>query len=163
VGTAIGAVAGFYGRWIDQVLSRLTDLVLIIPAIAVLAIAGKYLGGGSPAVLILILSALFWTYVARVVRGLVLALKEKDFVEGARLGAVERPDRPPPRSPEHDRPDRRRGDAHRHDCDPRRIGAVVPRVRRAGAVGFVGEDAVERRGRGRNEPLLPHLRARARD
>jgi peptide/nickel transport system permease protein len=88
VGTAIGAVAGFYGRWIDQVLSRLTDLVLIIPAIAVLAIAGKYLGGGSPAVLILILSALFWTYVARVVRGLVLSLKEKEFVEAARASGA---------------------------------------------------------------------------
>jgi peptide/nickel transport system permease protein len=83
VGTMIGAVAGFYGRWIDQVLSRLTDLVLVIPAIAVLAIAGKYLGGGTPAVLIVILSALFWTYVARVVRGLVLTLKEKEFVEAA--------------------------------------------------------------------------------
>jgi peptide/nickel transport system permease protein len=88
VGTAIGAVAGFYGRWIDQVLSRLTDLVLIIPAIAVIAIAGKYLGGGSPAVLILILAALFWTYVARVVRGLVLSLKEKEFVEAARASGA---------------------------------------------------------------------------
>lgn len=88
IGTALGAVAGFYGRWIDQVLSRLTDLVLIIPAIAVLAIAGKYLGGGSPGVLILILSTLFWTYVARVVRGLVLSLKEKDFVEAARASGA---------------------------------------------------------------------------
>jgi peptide/nickel transport system permease protein len=88
VGTAIGAAAGFYGRWIDQVLSRLTDLVLIIPAIAVLAIAGKYLGGGTPAVLIVILSALFWTYVARVVRGLVLTLKEKEFVEAARASGA---------------------------------------------------------------------------
>jgi peptide/nickel transport system permease protein len=88
VGTAIGAAAGFYGRWIDQVLSRLTDLVLVIPAIAVLAIAGKYLGGGNPAVLIVILSALFWTYVARVVRGLVLTLKEKEFVEAARASGA---------------------------------------------------------------------------
>jgi len=88
VGTAIGAVAGFYGRWIDQALSRLTDLVLVIPAIAVLAIAGKYLGGGNPVVLILILSALFWTYVARVVRGLVLTLKEKEFVDAARASGA---------------------------------------------------------------------------
>jgi peptide/nickel transport system permease protein len=91
VGTAIGAVAGFYGRWIDQVLSRLTDLVLVVPAIAVLAIAGKYLGGGNPAVLIVILSALFWTYVARVVRGLVLTLKEKEFVEAARASGASNP------------------------------------------------------------------------
>jgi peptide/nickel transport system permease protein len=88
VGTAIGAVAGFYGRAIDEVLSRLTDLVLIIPAIAVLAIAGKYLGSGTPAVLILILSVLFWTYVARVVRGLVVTLKEKEFVEAARASGA---------------------------------------------------------------------------
>jgi peptide/nickel transport system permease protein len=91
VGTAIGAVAGFYGRWIDEVLSRLTDLVLVVPAIAVLAIAGKYLGGGNPAVLIVILSALFWTYVARVVRGLVLTLKEKEFVEAARASGASNP------------------------------------------------------------------------
>jgi peptide/nickel transport system permease protein len=88
IGTAIGAIAGFYGRWIDQVLSRLTDLVLIIPGIGVLAIAGKYLGGGTPAVLILILSVLFWTYVARVVRGLVLSLKEREFVEAARASGA---------------------------------------------------------------------------
>jgi peptide/nickel transport system permease protein len=88
IGTAIGAVAGFYGRWIDQALSRLTDLVLIIPGIAVLAIAGKYLGGGRPEILVLILSVLFWTYVARVVRGLVLSLKEKEFVEAARASGA---------------------------------------------------------------------------
>jgi peptide/nickel transport system permease protein len=88
IGTAVGAVAGFYGRWIDQVLSRLTDLVLIIPGIAVLAIAGRYLGRGTPLVLIVILSVLFWTYIARVVRGLVLSLKEKEFVEAARASGA---------------------------------------------------------------------------
>jgi peptide/nickel transport system permease protein len=88
IGTAIGALAGYFGGRVDQLLSRLTDLVLIVPAIAVLAIAGKYLSGGSPTILILILSGLFWTYVARVVRGLVLSLKEKEFVEAARASGA---------------------------------------------------------------------------
>ena len=87
VGTMIGALAGFFGKIIDQLLSRVTDLFLIIPSIALLAIALKKFGTKDTTI-ILVLAGLGWTYVARVVRGQVLAIKEKEFVEAARASGA---------------------------------------------------------------------------
>ncbi len=90
VGVAIGALAGYYGRVVDQGLSRVTDLFLIIPDIAVLAVALEAFGH-SPTVIILVLAVLEWTYVARVLRGEILAIKQKEYVEAARAtGASDR-------------------------------------------------------------------------
>jgi ABC-type dipeptide/oligopeptide/nickel transport system permease subunit len=89
-GAIVGALAGYYRMWVDSALMRFTDLVLTIPAIALLAVlaanvpeqAGNWFFVG------LILAALQWTYIARVVRGQFLSLREKEFVEAARaLGA----------------------------------------------------------------------------
>ena len=87
VGTAVGAIAGYMGGLIDNLLMRLTDLVLVVPSLAVLLIAGKYFGGSRNA-LILVLAALFWMPIARVVRGVFLSLKEKEFVEAARASGA---------------------------------------------------------------------------
>jgi peptide/nickel transport system permease protein len=84
VGTAFGALAGYFGGLTDQVLMRLTDTFLIIPPIALLAVALKRFGGTNQLVIILILAFLAWMTIARVVRGQVLSLKEKEFVEAAR-------------------------------------------------------------------------------
>ena len=87
VGTVVGAVSGYFGRWADQGLMRLTDLFLVIPQLVVLAIAIKGLGS-TQVVISLSLAALFWMGEARVVRGQVLALREREFVEAARsIGA----------------------------------------------------------------------------
>ena len=86
-GTIVGAAAGYFGRVWDQLLMRLTDLFLVVPAIAVLAVALKYFGNSSfdqTTVIIFVLAGLGWMYIARVVRGQVLSLKEKEFVEAAR-------------------------------------------------------------------------------
>jgi peptide/nickel transport system permease protein len=83
VGTVIGALAGYYGGWLDQILMRLTDMFLIIPALAVLAIAREKFGS-SATMISLVLAGLFWMWIARVVRGQTLALKEKEFIEAAR-------------------------------------------------------------------------------
>ncbi|MBJ7282357.1 MAG: ABC transporter permease [Acidimicrobiia bacterium] len=87
LGTLVGAVSGYFGKWADQGLMRLTDLFLVIPQLVVLAIAIQ--GFGSTQVVIaLSLAALFWMGEARVVRGQVLALREREFVEAARsIGA----------------------------------------------------------------------------
>jgi peptide/nickel transport system permease protein len=87
VGTVLGAIAGFIGNATDQALMRLTDLFLIVPGIAILAIALKKFGHDDVTI-ILVLAALFWTYVARVVRGQILSLKEKEFVEAARASGA---------------------------------------------------------------------------
>jgi peptide/nickel transport system permease protein len=84
IGTAFGALAGYFGGLTDQVLMRLTDTFLIIPPIALLAVALKRFGGTNQLVIILILAFLAWMTIARVVRGQVLSLKEKEFVEAAR-------------------------------------------------------------------------------
>lgn len=92
VGTTVGALAGYYRGWVDGLLMRFTDLVLTIPTIAVLTVlAAKVRASGNWFFIALVLSALAWTYVARVVRGVFLSLREKEFVEAARaLGASDR-------------------------------------------------------------------------
>ena len=89
-GTVVGAVAGYFGRWTDQALMRLADLFLVVPQLVVLAIVIQ--GFGSTQVVIaLSLAAIFWMGQARVVRGQVLALREREFVEAARsIGASPR-------------------------------------------------------------------------
>jgi peptide/nickel transport system permease protein len=87
LGTAVGAVAGYFGKGTDQALMRITDLFLVVPSIAILAIALQ-LWGHTDQVIILVLAGLFWMYVARIVRGEVLSLKEKEFVEAARASGA---------------------------------------------------------------------------
>ena len=83
VGTAAGAVAGYFGGLLDQILMRLTDMFLLLPALAMLAIAIKAFGQSTWSI-VFVLSALGWMGIARIVRGLTLSLKEKEFVEAAR-------------------------------------------------------------------------------
>ena len=87
VGTTVGALAGYFGRATDQVLMRFTDLFLIIPDIAILAIVLEWWGHNDLAIVV-VLAGLFWMYVARVVRGEVLSIKEKEFVEAARASGA---------------------------------------------------------------------------
>jgi peptide/nickel transport system permease protein len=87
VGVLVGAAAGYFGSIIDRCLSALTDLFLVVPQLALLAVALTYFGR-NPTTIILVLALLGWTYIARVVRGQVLALKEKEFVEAARASGA---------------------------------------------------------------------------
>jgi len=100
IGVVVGLLAGFYRGWVDTVLSRLTDLVLCFPtllfgvglasACAVDGCLGGTIRPGVP-VIIAVVVIFGWTYIARIVRGLVLSLREKEFVEAARaLGASNR-------------------------------------------------------------------------
>jgi ABC-type dipeptide/oligopeptide/nickel transport system permease subunit len=87
VGTLVGALAGYARGPLDAVLMRLTDVALVVPGIAVFALLAGSSGGDWLAVAVVI--ALFsWMSVARVVRGVVLSLREQGYVEAARaLGA----------------------------------------------------------------------------
>ncbi|HZZ97552.1 MAG TPA: ABC transporter permease [Jatrophihabitantaceae bacterium] len=91
IGTGVGAiwgvVAGFLGSVVDSGLMRLADLILTIPALALAAALAHNTGGGVFQIG-LILALVSAPYVARVVRGVVLSLREREFVEAARaLGA----------------------------------------------------------------------------
>src|SRR2546425_108146 len=88
IGTTIGATAGYYRGLVDNLLMRLTDLVLTLPALAVLLTASAFLGRGSPTRVAVILALLFWTTLARIVRGTFLSLREKEYVEAARAAGA---------------------------------------------------------------------------
>jgi peptide/nickel transport system permease protein len=87
VGTVLGALAGYFSRWTDQLLMRATDLFLVVPAIAILAIAIKKFGN-SATTIVLILAGLGWMYIARVVRSQVLSIKEKEYIEAAKASGA---------------------------------------------------------------------------
>ncbi len=89
-GVTVGALAGYYGGIVDQIVSGFTDGFLVIPQLAILAVLLKYFGQ-STNVIIFVLAALGWTYVARVSRGQVLSFKEKEFVEAARAAGATGP------------------------------------------------------------------------
>lgn len=91
IGVLIGGVAGYYGGTVDNILMRITDLFLTLPFLAILLVLSAFLGAGSPVRVAFILGFLFWTGLARIVRGEFLSLREKEFVEAAKvLGASDR-------------------------------------------------------------------------
>ncbi|HEY1915868.1 MAG TPA: ABC transporter permease [Streptosporangiaceae bacterium] len=83
IGTLIGALAGYYGGLVDQILMRFTDLVLIVPVLAVLLVLSNRFAKQSDSSLFvgLMLAILLWTYLARLVRGTFMGLREREFIE----------------------------------------------------------------------------------
>jgi peptide/nickel transport system permease protein len=97
IGVLIGAVAGFYGGWIDSALMRFTEAVFTIPQIFLLIVMAKFFAGklteveilgrtfsSSVLLIIVIIGLTSWMYLARMVRAEFLSLKERDFVVAAR-------------------------------------------------------------------------------
>jgi peptide/nickel transport system permease protein len=83
VGIVVGSVAGYYGGWIDSALMRFVDVILAFPAIFLLLIFFS-IQGSSVVTVILFLGLFSWMWLARVIRGEFLSLKERDFIEAAR-------------------------------------------------------------------------------
>lgn len=103
IGSTIGALAGFYGGWVDTILMRFVDLLLAIPLLPMLLILSKLLdssgimdkifgkGLGTVATIVLVLTLFGWLGLSRLVRGSILSLRSLDFVEASRaLGASNR-------------------------------------------------------------------------
>ena len=97
VGILIGASAGYYGGWLDNILMRFTEAMLNLPQILILIVMAKYFGGklpnisflgrtysGSVIVIILIIGLTSWPYLARIVRAEFLSIKENEFILAAR-------------------------------------------------------------------------------
>jgi peptide/nickel transport system permease protein len=80
IGTTMGVLSGYLGRWIDTVIMRVTDAWLALPAL-IFAIFLATLVGPSMWNIVIILGAVFWTRYARVIRGEVLSLREREFVQ----------------------------------------------------------------------------------
>jgi peptide/nickel transport system permease protein len=90
IGVVFGSVAGYYGRWTDSLIMRLTDAMLSMPSLLLLIVLTRILGA-SVSTIILVIGLLNWMQVTRIVRANVLSLKEQDFVLAARaLGVTDR-------------------------------------------------------------------------
>jgi peptide/nickel transport system permease protein len=85
LGAAIGFTAGYRGGWIDDVLNMLTNVVLVIPTLAILIIVAAYLEVQSYSTEAVIIGLTSWPWAARAVRSQTFSLKTREFVEVARL------------------------------------------------------------------------------
>ena len=91
LGVLVGALSGYFGGWVDSVLMRITDAFLTFPTIFVLIILGAFLREqqvpwlkNSVLIVIIIIAALSWMWPARLVRGLFIVLREREFVTASR-------------------------------------------------------------------------------
>ena len=87
IGTTLGILAGYLGGWVDQVIMRVTDAWLALPAL-VFAIFLATMVGPSMWNIITILGLVYWTRYARVIRGEVLSLREREFVQLAEIAGA---------------------------------------------------------------------------
>lgn len=90
IGTTVGAVAGYYRGWVESVLMRFTDLIIVIPVIVLGAVVGALAGSRGLGVigLSLLLGLIAWTGLARLVRGEFLTLREREYVDAARVSGA---------------------------------------------------------------------------
>ncbi len=94
IGIIIGSIAGYFGSWTDAVLSRVTDIFLAFPILIFLIAIGSIIPVNAfglsawalhIAVMVVVIGVFTWAYQARLIRGLVLSLREREFVDAARL------------------------------------------------------------------------------
>lgn len=87
LGMLLGVLAGYFGGWVDQVVMRLTDSWLALPALMFAIFLAALLGPGIFNIII-VFGLIYWTRYARVIRGEVLSLRERDFVRLAQVAGV---------------------------------------------------------------------------
>ncbi|MEU8385073.1 ABC transporter permease, partial [Streptosporangium sp. NPDC048865] len=88
IGMAVGFTAGYRGGMVDEVLNMLTNIVLVLPALAVLLVVNAYLGVRSVGVQALFIGLTSWPWAARAIRAQTFSLRSRDFVDLARLSGV---------------------------------------------------------------------------
>jgi len=88
IGTIVGGIAGYFGGWIDTILMRIVDSLLTLPLLFVILVFSKFLGQGSWISVTLIFGLLGWLQIARLVRAVLLSLREADYVDAARAAGI---------------------------------------------------------------------------
>jgi peptide/nickel transport system permease protein len=88
IGMTIGAVSGYFRGWIDQGLMRFTDLFITFPVVVIGAVLGNFAGSAGALGLAVALGAITWTTLARLVRGEFLTLREREFVDAAKVAGA---------------------------------------------------------------------------
>jgi peptide/nickel transport system permease protein len=84
VGVSIGAMAAYFGRRLETMLMRVTDIMMAFPVILFSIALISIIQRGNVLVIVAVIALFYWTAVARIVRGQVLSIKEKEFIEAAR-------------------------------------------------------------------------------
>jgi peptide/nickel transport system permease protein len=89
IAATVGAIAGYFGGWRDRTLMWIVDLLLVVPSFLLIAIVTPLTrGSGSILWLILLLSVFSWMISSRIVRGMTMSLREREFVAAARYMGV---------------------------------------------------------------------------
>jgi ABC-type dipeptide/oligopeptide/nickel transport system permease subunit len=88
LGTVIGAISGYFRGWVDAVLMRFTDFIITIPSIIIGAVIGFKFGNLGVVALAVYLGLFSWTGLSRLVRGEFLSLREREFVDAARVAGA---------------------------------------------------------------------------
>ncbi len=89
IAATVGSVSGYFGGWRDKVLMWCVDLLLVVPSFILIAIVTpRTKGSGNIVLLILLLAAFSWMVSARMVRGLTMSLREREFIQAARYMGV---------------------------------------------------------------------------
>jgi peptide/nickel transport system permease protein len=86
VGIVVGLSAGYFGGTVDDLLSLVTNVFLIVPSLPLLVVLAAFLGSGNAIYFVLVLTITGWAWPARVLRSQTLSLREKEFVAAARVG-----------------------------------------------------------------------------
>ena len=85
IAVAVGSLAGYFGGRFDALMLQVTDVVMTVPQIVLLAVVGAFYKLDSPVLLAVIIGILSWPVLMRSIRAQVLSLKEREFVEAAQL------------------------------------------------------------------------------
>jgi peptide/nickel transport system permease protein len=88
LGTLVGGIAGFYGGWTDSLMMRFVDALLALPLLFVILVFTRFLGSGSWVSVMLIFGLFGWLGISRLVRSVILSLREEDYVDAARAAGV---------------------------------------------------------------------------
>lgn len=88
IGVVLGSLSGFFRGWVDSLIMRFTDVIITIPFIIAGAVIGATFGNLGAAILGLVLGLFSWTGLARLVRGEFLTLREREFVDAARVAGA---------------------------------------------------------------------------
>lgn len=88
LGTVVGAIAGYFRGWVDAILMRFTDFIIVIPAIIIGSVIGYHFGNLGATFLAFYLGLFAWTGLSRLVRGEFLTLREREFVDAARVAGA---------------------------------------------------------------------------
>jgi peptide/nickel transport system permease protein len=88
IAAVVGACAGYFGGWVDRILMWFVDLLLVLPSFLIIAILSPQFRGKTWLLFVVLLAAFSWMITARIVRGLTLSLREREFVQAARFMGV---------------------------------------------------------------------------